>query len=248
MSSLASIMRRLRVDVSAFQSIDVSDTLTSVRSNIRHTPNRRLPVGPDLLARLVSAMGADQEAPTVICAVLIMYFTFIRQSNIGPRNKKQFDSQRHLLRTDVVETHDAIILAIKWSKSTQGSTATSVAAPRLPGSPLCPLRAFSNMICHSPTIIRGQPLFSFRDATPLPTSYIQRAWKRALAEIGIPSRAYTLHSLRRGGATEAFTEGNASIENIMAHGMWTSGAVNCYLPNDPRSNQVFEYFKDSYSS
>jgi integrase len=40
--------------------------------------------------------------------------------------------------------------------------------------------------------------------------------------------SYGMHSLRRGGATAAW-EGGASREKIMAHGRWTSAAVDKYL-------------------
>lgn len=168
---------------------------------------------------------------------------FLRQSNLAPRTKRTFDSTRHLVRSDVVIEPDAIIINIKWSKTKQGPTASSVAAPSMGEPDLCPVRAFQDMIVHAPGNGPKHPLFAFTDGTPMPLSYINRAWNEALLRLGLPKRQYTLHSLRRGGATSSFVGGAASVDQIMAHGTWSSNAVNCYLPNDPRRSEVYKYFK-----
>lgn len=198
-SSLSSALRRLGVDTSPFCSVDVGDLLTSIKANLRHTPVRRMPVVNDLLGRIVWELRADNEAPTVVFAVLTMYYTFLRQSNLGPRNKTAFDETRHLLRGDIIIQEDAVIYALKWSKTTQGPLSTSVAAPALPGSVLCPVQACHAMLQFVPTVALNQPMLSFRDFTPMPTSYLNKAWDKATTALGLPLRSVTLHSLRRGG-------------------------------------------------
>lgn len=123
--------------------------------------------------------------------------TFVRQSNLAPRNKSTFDPTRHLTRSDVVDRDDAIIIAIKWSKSQQGPTSTSVAAPAMPGKIICPREVYRRMLLNAPTRHPRQPVCSFRDGTVLPTSYMNKTWDRALDTPGCPKRKFTLHSLRR---------------------------------------------------
>lgn len=144
----------------------------------------------------------------------------------------------------MLHRHDAIIVALKWSKTRQGRHASSIAIPALPGAPTCPLAAWRAMIAHSPTIKGGQPLFSFRDATPLPLSYLNRVWTRAIRDLGAGPKLYTLHSLRRGGATDIYQSGTASIQEIQSHGDWRSDAVFSYLPNDPRNSRIPDIFRD----
>lgn len=241
---LTSVLRRMRVDVSPFCSLEVADFMTSIRVNIRTVTNKRLPVHYQMLLRLVVACRLEPEGPTIAFAYIIMYMTFLRQSNLAPRNKNGFDHTRHLTRGDVILRPDAVILSIKWSKTQQGPTATTVAAPAKPGSDLCPVRAFSEMITHSPTAAYHQPLLSFRDGSPMPTSYLNNAWDRVLARLGCPPRAFTLHSLRRGGVTEVYNAGAASIHQLKDHGQWSSDAIMEYLPNDPSRSSVFQYFKE----
>lgn len=243
-SSLASVLRRLHVDVGPFTSIEVSDMMTSIKNNIRHVPNKRNPVSLDMLPLLVYNVLADPQGPTVAFAIITMFLTFLRQSNLAPRNKSKYDPTRHLTREDVYLAQDGIVFNIKWSKTQQGMTATTVAAPAMPGQIICPRQAYLRMITHAPTQHRQQPMLSFPDGTPLPVSYIDRVWNSAIAGMGIPPRTYTLHSLRRGGATEAYGGGSASIQEIQQHGQWKSRAVYEYLPSDPRNSSVFKHFRD----
>lgn len=243
-SSLTSVLKRLHVDVAPFSSIEVSDMMASIKINIRHVPNKKNPVSMDMLPVIVYNVLSDPHGPTVAFAIIVMFFTFLRQSNLAPRNKSAYDGTRHLSRRDVYAATDALVLSIKWSKTQQGMTASTVAAPAMPGQIICPVHAYHRMLRLAPTLHPAQPLLSFSDGSPMPISYIDRVWDAALIAMGIPARIYTLHSLRRGGATEAYGGGTASLQEIQQHGTWKSRAVYEYLPSDPRNSAVFKYFKD----
>lgn len=243
-SSLTSVLRRLHVDVTCFASIEVNDLMTSVKTNIRHLPNKKAPVAIDMLPVIIYNVLQDPNGSTVAFAITTMFFTFLRQSNLGPRNKTKFDATRHLLRRDVHLFPDGVLYNIKWSKTRQASSPTTVAAPAMPGHIACPAAAYTRMIHLVPTVDPAQPLLCFADRSPMPISYIDKVWDAALQAMGIPSRIYTLHSLRRGGATEVYGGGVASLHDIQQHGTWQSRAVYEYLPNDPRRSTVFKYFRD----
>lgn len=237
-------LMRIGVDISPFRSIDVADFVQSVKVNIRHVTDRKLPVSYHMLVSIVDYVYTDPQGPTVAFAITIMYFLFLRQSNIAPRNKAAFDHHRHLLRSDVILRNDSIVVALKWSKSRQGTVASSLAAPALPGAILCPCQAYRRMLQHAPTLKSPQALLCFKDCTPLPTSYLTKVWGKAMEHLGIPRTAYTLHSLRRGGATDASRLG-ASIQEIRQHGDWRSDAVYSYLPHDPAGSRVCQAFRES---
>lgn len=244
-SSLTSVLRRLHIDIQCFSTIEVSDLMTSIKINIRHVPNKKPPVSMEMLPVLVYNVLSDPHGPTVAFAIILMFMTFLRQSNLASRNKSKFDPTRHLVRGDVTVSDEAVILNIKWSKTQQGAAVTSVAAPAMPGKIVCPVAAFYRMVRQVPTRHHHQPLLSFSDASPVPISYLDRVWDTAMDAMGIPPRVYTLHSLRRGGATEVYGAGVASVQEIQQHGNWKTDAVYQYLPNDPRSSSVFRHFRDS---
>lgn len=243
-SALASALRRLGVDTSLFRSINVQDFITSIKTNIRHVPFKRLPVSHIMLSQIINVVLNDPHGPTVAFALLVMYFSFLRQSNLSPRNKAAFDPTRHLTRGDVLARTDGLVVALKWSKTRQASLAATTAIPALHNSVICPLARYREMLLSVPTIRDSQALIAFTDASPMPVSYLRKVWASALTHLGADPQLYSLHSLRRGGATDIYTHGTASLQQIKLHGDWTSDAVFNYLPNDPSNSAVFSSFKD----
>lgn len=242
--AVCSVLTRMNIDIRAFSSIHVRDFVQSIKQNIRHVPNRKLPVSYVMLIDIITHIYFDPEGPSVVLAVLLMYFLFLRQSNICPRNKSAFDRHRHLTRGDVILRPDGLVVGIKWSKTRQTTFASSAAAPALPGAITCPVMAYQRMLAIAPTVNSHQALVCFRDSSPLPLSYVKKVWDRALAHLGLAKGAYSLHSLRRGGASDIFNSGAASIQDIRQHGDWRSDSVYAYLPNDPSTSRVFQTFKN----
>lgn len=245
-SSVYAVLTRMEIDISPFSTVNVRDFVQSIKQNIRHVPNRKLPLSYPILIDIVSHMYTDSQGPSLVLAILLMYFLFYRQSNISPRNKTGFDPERHLTRNDVIMRPDGLVIAYKWSKSRQGTCASSVAAPALPGAITCPLRAYQRMLQSNPTVSPDQALISFTDSSPLPLSYLKKAWDRALLALGLNNGAYSLHSLRRGGASDIFNSGSASVQDICQHGDWRSDSVYAYLPNDPSKSRGFNTFKENF--
>lgn len=243
-SGLASVLRRMGIDTSPFRSINVLDFVLSIKTNIRHVPFKRLPVSFEMLRDVLVSIRPSPEGPTIALALLIMYYTFFRQSNLCPRNKTGFDQTRHLVRGDVIARPHGLAIALKWSKTRQTMSASTTAAPAMADAAMCPVAAHRDMLVFSPTMSDSQPLISFRDASPLPLTFLKKAWDQALGTLGADPHFYTLHSLRRGGATDIYTHGAASIQQIKDHGDWASDAVYQYLPNDPGRSSVVAAFKD----
>lgn len=242
-SNLCAVLKRLALDVTPFRSINVADFLSSIKVNVRHTPNRRQPVSHQMLHLIVWAAYEDKEGPTVAFAFILLFFTMFRQSNTAQRTVKQFDATRQLLRSDILTNEESLIVTLKWSKTRQVSMASSVAAPALPGADICPVGAYKQMLEHAPTVSPSQALLCFPDCRPMPISYLNKVWDTCLLRLGAKRRDYTLHSLRRGAATEVFSDSPASLDQIKRHGDWASSAVFSYLPHDPRNSEVYRHFQ-----
>lgn len=82
--SFTSVLRRMGVDVAPFASLEVADFITSIRVNIRIATNKRLPMQHEMLSRLVIGCRLEPEGPTITFAYIIMYMTFLHQSNLAP--------------------------------------------------------------------------------------------------------------------------------------------------------------------
>ena len=240
LSALRTYFAMAALDRSPLHSSVVNQAMRGLALNLRHTPDPARAVTPDVLTRAMAHLATLQYPHHVRLAVVWMFMAFLRQSNIVPRTTGTFDPTRHLTRDDIAVAQDSLIVSLKWSKTSQKShTPTTVTVWALPGSPICPVTAYNTLLAHAPTRWAGQPLLQFKDGNSMTSPYIARNWLTLLKAANIPSHKLTLHGLRRGGATYAYHDGDATLEDVMAHGQWASSAVRAYLtPSATRRTSV----------
>ena len=77
---------------------------------------------------------------------LLIFFSFLRMSNVLPHAVTQFDFTRHLARADVIFGTTGAVLIIKWSKTLQNRRdVVTISLPDLQSSHLCPVSALKAM-------------------------------------------------------------------------------------------------------
>ena len=206
---------------------------------------------------------ADLEAMVMCCAtkvgllplrvaLVFGYFGYLRISNMVPETLTAFDPDRSTTWAEVIPKKEGIILMLKWTKSLQVQIgATPVPLPALPGSILCPVKAWKSYTDVLPAIVspRVTPLLLYTDGSvgsPITASGLRAMFNLASKDAGLAGKGYTPHSLRRGGATASFSLG-VPVHNIKIHGTWTSDAVERYLIKTPVfSTPVVQAFKDHF--
>ena len=126
-----------------------------------------------------------------------------------------------------------LLLKLKWSKTHQGAHPDiHIPLPVIPGSRLCPTRAFQRMCAVFPTTTPSMPLLVYGDvgcpATMVTTRVLAKQLRRLICRLRLPPSQYTLHSLRQGGATYCHSLG-IPVEQIKSHGTWASDTVWTYI-------------------
>ena len=190
------------------------------------------------------AVRARELGPWGDCLILCIglgFLGFFRQSNMLPKSAKAFDPTRHLCRKDVKVVTGGLQVRIRWTKTEQVSSDRQVLVPRLDDYPeACPVRAYQRMLQHSPTWYHDQPLFSFRERRlkTVTLSVVKAAFKGLLEATGHNAASFTLHSLRRSGATHAHSKG-VPIDYIRFQGFWKSDAMFRYVrPSTAHANPL----------
>ena len=178
---------------------------------------------------------------------LLCFFSFLRLSNLLPPTLNSFDESRQLARGDVFFLAEGAKVLVKWSKTSQ--TRDKVVFLRLPSlglSPLCPVLALKNVLSLVPGC-NSDPLFQVKDAhswLPLTMPKMRRHFSVLLSRLSLSGRGFSMHSFRRSGASLAFSN-NVQLQNIQAHGTWTSDCVWRYLLSDGQESlQVANSFRD----
>ncbi|XP_077999222.1 uncharacterized protein LOC144452084 [Glandiceps talaboti] len=218
--------------VDSFLALDLKLTLAGLKKSSTHTPLQKLPITPAMLANILKLIDrSDTFYSAVWCAIITGFFTFLRKSNLVPLSQKGFDPSRHLCRKDIDVQRDFVMIAIRWSKTLQcHERILLLPLARISGSALCPVSAFKCLF--SKVQAAGEaPAFTFLKKgklVPLTQGMLSRAFSKLIQMLGEDPRLYSLHSLRRGGATLAF-EAGVPTDLIKLHGDWRSEAYTSYI-------------------
>lgn len=242
-SALGSAYRRMGLPHAPFEAFKLKNALVSIDKNVRHSPCPSLPVTPAILRKVVRVTLRLRHGTTLAAALVLLFHTFFRLSNLCATSTTEFDADRQLTRGDVAVTRSGLSIRHKWSKSHQSSTHSAVVnIPRVAGSALCPVATYNDMLSSMPTKHPRQPMLMYDDGNHMPAPYIRRVWDAIIAACKLPQgTAYTMHGIRRGAATHVLSCDPTARDAIMKHGMWRSNAVDLYLPDT--SGKVYDIMK-----
>jgi hypothetical protein len=113
-----------------------------------------------------------------------------RKSNLVPNSVKSFNPNKQLCRSNIeINSKKIYILLINtsWSKTIQfGELNLVVPLISIPDSPLCPVKAYHNMISLVPTANNSPAFCLFKHHKVLPVTYFQfqKVFKCLIKSIG----------------------------------------------------------------
>ena len=218
------------LDTSAFRDERLALFVKATRLQAPFNPSISAHLDVTLLQRIIQQCDSMQFPVIFKPLYLVVFFSFLRLSNVLPHSVASFDHTRQLARGDVIFGDSGAVLLIKWSKTMQNrKDFTTVSLPDLAGSNLCPIMALRTMFA----TFKGtdnSPVFLIprnKGLVPLTDSVARKHLKDISKALSL-SKVLTFHDFRRGGAAWAFSQG-VPLEHIMKHGTWKSDAVWTYL-------------------
>ena len=135
---------------------------------------QKLPITPDILRSMFTLAGrllfSSPLDVTFWASCIVAFFSFFRKSNLLVKSLASFDPSLHLCRKDASFSHEAVTLAVRWSKTIQYRQRTlHIPLPRITDCPLCPTPAMPSpthtliplilclRLCDSPLTLRCLP-------------------------------------------------------------------------------------------
>ena len=222
----------LELDVSPFYSVEFKLTKRGLERTMMHIPRPAAPITPQLLHKFHGFMDLTKPSDATYWALfLIAFFTMARKSNLVPDSISEFDHAKHLTRNRVIISEDCLLVFWSWAKNIQNhNRINKIPIVAIPGSILCPVKAFINM-CKLVPAQSHQPAFLLCGRTGLaPVTYKQfnDKIKALITACGGNASLFSTHSFRRGGATFAF---RAQVPDslIAMQGDWASDCYKRYL-------------------
>jgi hypothetical protein len=175
---------------------------------------------------------AGSIGPALKVAFTFGFFGMLRQSNLATASVCQFDKSRHTTHGDVSLQAPGVVIRIKWSKTVQTmDNQQLLPLPAVPNSVADPVAAYKQLLLAVPTTSARQPLLSYVSCSgvAIVTTYmLATSLRDFLAILQYDTGLYSLHSLRRGGATVAVKQGVGQLD-IKRHGNWSSDTFWQYV-------------------
>ena len=190
----------------------------------RRTPGshtvRKEPISLPLLTRLIDLALASGSASGLRDAAFLAvgWFGLLRGSELTA-----------LTWADVRFCPEGVMLHLATSKTDQTGRGAWILLGSLPAEHLrvCPVVRLRALL---DTATPPGPLFAHsRTGQPLATDTLRSTLKSLLRRADTPHPSlFSLHSLRRGGATAA-AQGGLPVRQIQEHGRWVSDTVRLYM-------------------
>lgn len=222
-------------DTQAFISHEINTLVKSYVSKYSHVPSKAVPLTPADITVICKFLDNDLTIPLAVKpAILIAYSAMLRVLNILSPSLLSWGGPHTLQAADIIDLRGSIRLVIRSTKTLHGPTPALVDILPSENPSTCPVRAwylYKNIINPCPI----GPAFITGKGLPLTTSPVVAIMRLALKNAGHPDPgALSFHSLRRGGAQTAVSNG-ASKEEVMQHGLWRSkSGLAAYLPKNPQ--------------
>ena len=218
------------LDTSPFRDQRLNLYVKAIQLQAPFTPKRVNLLDIEVLQQIIHQCDYFQFPMVFKALYLLLFFSFLRLSNVLPHTVKTFDNTRQLARGDVIFTKDGAVILIKWSKTIQDrKNFATIPIPDLGSLVLCPIKALKLML-HMFPLHQDSPWFVLSrnsQFSPLTDSTARKHLKDISRALGLPS-SITFHDFRRAGASWAFQQG-VPLEYIRSHGTWKSDAIWSYL-------------------
>jgi len=210
----------------------INFTLKGIARVKGHAIKQAEPMTTEILTLIYQSMNFKNSDDHIYwCLFLFAFFLLARKSNLVPTSSKDIVKSTGLLRSDVSEIGDNLLVTLKWTKTIQlGERVLKTPLLSLPGSVLCPVEAYRNLI----KSVKGKPddfLFLLSSGRPVTYYLFQRKLRDILGSLGYDASSFSSHSFRRGFATLAF-KNNVTADEIQILGDWHSDVYKRYIALD----------------
>ena len=209
---------------------------------------RKLPITVEDLRALKGLLNlSDPDQLCLWTTILTGWFFMLRMSEFLVTNSKHAPPGRHPLHMDDVQplcegrpTHwgahvDEISVHISGSKTdrmNQGCVRSHTrVGPESPNADICVVSAFVMLFSEFPAKFSKRthtPIATWRNGMAIPAEEVTALLRAAAASSGNSPGAYSLHSLRSGGAT-ALYQATHDIDLVARFGRWKSKCISVYL-------------------
>ena len=206
------------------------------QANLDRPSHPRQPITRAVLHRLLyqvrySCKLHKHDKRMLTAAFLLAFFGFLRVSEFTIPSRSRFNPRTHPTKASISCKRKYYAFTIKASKTDQLHQGHKIYICRS-HEKFCPYSAMQKYIGHFPhsPAVGAQPLFTFRDGSPLTRHSCLKHLRRFLHKAGYLPQDFNTHSFRIGAAMSAAHSG-LPAHQIKLLGRWKSKAYCRYIPS-----------------
>ena len=196
---------------------------------MQHEVKQSPPLTPEILTDMLGFLDLEIHEDLVFWGICVIgLFAMLRKSNLIPDSVKSFDPWKQLTPRHVILKRGFALLRITWAKNIQfRQKVLEIPLFEIQNSALCPVKVLKRL-----KNLQGKnknwPLFGSGKRVSFTYTQFHKKLRSTLDKAGYRGKAFSSHSLRRGGVALAHRSGVP--ENlIQVHGGWKSDAFKRYL-------------------
>ncbi len=204
------------------------------RANIDRRSHPRRPITRAILHRVLQQVRYShklhrRDKHMLTAAFLLAFFGFLRVSEFTIPSRSRFNPQTHPTKGSIARKRKYFTFTIKASKTDQLHKGHKIYILRSDDK-FCPVSAMEKYLRRFSEYpaVRAQPLFTFRDGSPLTRHSCLKHLRRFLRKAGYAPGDFNTHSFRIGAATSAAHSG-LPAHQIKLLGRWKSKAYRRYI-------------------
>ena len=216
----------------SYDSIAFKLTFKGLDRVVQHVTRQAEPITVKLLSSLYKVL--DMSVPNHVvywCLFLFLFLLFARKSQFVCNTLDPQQVEFLVTRQDIRLEGNMLLVTFTWTKTRQvGGKPLVVPLAPIPGSHLCPVKAYKLMLQMVPAPPMSPAFVLYHPVGLRPVLYhsFHKVLRSCLEAVGLDPARYSSHSFRRGGTTFAFACGLPS-ELIKAQGDWKSDAYSLYI-------------------
>ena len=193
----------LQLPTTAFEAFEYKLTIKGLTRRKRHRVKQAAPITPQILYQFLQFLDLTQPSDATFWSLfLTAFFAMARKSNLVPASIKSYDAGKQLCRDRVLIGDQSLLLVWDWAKNIQaGERLHKVPLLQIPGSKLCPVRAYKNMCALVPAQGKSPAFSTLVKGKIVPITYSQfnRKIKQLITSCQLDPAQFSTHSFRRGG-------------------------------------------------
>ena len=233
-SGMRTCLALLGQEIPSAQDKQMQMFIQGLKRVMKHAIKQAAPMTPELLIRISKVVKFQDPVELVAwTATLLGFYMFLRRSNLVPDTMDTFNPEHQFRRADInlMGLDKAMMCKIRWSKTIQYKQKV-LRLPVLPANnkAVCPV-FWTHYIVNRIPAGPQDPLLAVRignQLIPLSANQLIYRIRKWLLLLGEEATAYSLHSIRRGGATFAY-QADMEGEMIKLLGDWASDCYKRYV-------------------